>query len=133
MRVLLDTNVLVSAIFFGGRPRDILDAWVEGRFELIVSPALYDEYARVCERLAQKNPTLSYQPILTMLLGAATLVADSEGTSSITADPDDDKFMRCARDADAVVVSGDSDLLDASGWEGVEALTPTAFLTRLST
>jgi len=65
-------------------------------------------------------------------LGVATLVADSEESSSITSDPDDDKFMRCARDADAVVVSGDSDLLEASGWEGVEVLTPTAFLARIS-
>jgi len=130
VRVLLDTNVLISAIFFGGRPGEILHAWVAGRFDLIVSPLIYDEYQRVCERLAKKNPSLSYQPILTMLLGAATLVADSEGTS-ITSDPDDDKFMRCAREADAIVVSGDSDLLEASGWEGVEVLTPTAFLTRL--
>jgi putative PIN family toxin of toxin-antitoxin system len=132
VRVLLDTNVLVSAIFFGGRPGDILEAWVEGRFELIVSPAIYDEYERVCDRLAHNNPSLSYQPLLTLLLGAATLVADSEESSSITSDPDDDKFMRCARDADAVVVSGDSDLQEASGWEGVEVLTPTAFLARLS-
>jgi len=46
-------------------------------------------------------------------------------------DPDDDKFMRCARAAGAVVVSGDRDLLEASGWSAVEVLTPRGFPERL--
>jgi len=132
VRVLLDTNVLVSGIFFGGRPRDILDAWAEGRFELVLSPEIYHEYLRVCERLAEKRPGLNYQAILARLVGGATLLPDPEGESPITADPDDDTFMRCALQAEAIVVSGDSDLLHASGWKGVEVLTPTAFLASLS-
>lgn len=132
MRVLLDTNVLVSGIFFGGRPRDILNAWAEDRFELVLSPEIYDEYLRVCERLGEKRPSLTYQAILARLVGSATLLPDPEGEAPITSDPDDDKFMRCALHAEAVVVSGDSDLLQASGWEGVEVLTPTAFLASLS-
>ena len=79
MRVLLDTNVLVSGIFFGGRPRDILNAWAEDRFELVLSPEIYDEYLRVCERLGEKRPGLTYQAILARLVGGATLLPDPEG------------------------------------------------------
>lgn len=131
MRVLLDTNVLISGIFFGGRPREILNSWAEGRFELVLSPEIYDEYLRVCERLAETRPHLSYQAVLARLVGGATLVPDPEGDRPITSDPDDDKFMRCALQAGALIVSGDSHLLEASGWEGVEVLTPAAFLDSL--
>ena len=49
MRVLLDTNVLVSAMLSGkGAPGQILDAWRVGRFELVVGDALLDEFRRVC-------------------------------------------------------------------------------------
>ena len=131
MRVLLDTNVLISATFFGGVPAEILEAWANGLFEFVVSPDIYDEYQRVCERLAQKHPTLQYRAVLSALIGGATLVSDPEPDGSITSDPDDDKFMRCALQADAVVVSGDSDLLQVSGWKGVTVLTPAAFLASL--
>ena len=43
MKVVLDTNVLISGIFFGGLPRAVLDAWAVERFELLVSPLIFDE------------------------------------------------------------------------------------------
>ena len=46
MKVVLDTNVLISGIFFGGLPRAVLDAWAEERFELLLSPLIFDEYVR---------------------------------------------------------------------------------------
>jgi uncharacterized protein len=48
--VVLDTNVLISGIFFGGPPRAVLDAWAAGRFELMVSPLIVDEYVRTWQR-----------------------------------------------------------------------------------
>ncbi|MDH3207716.1 MAG: putative toxin-antitoxin system toxin component, PIN family [Gemmatimonadota bacterium] len=131
MRVVLDTNVLVSGIFFAGVPGQVLEAWAEERFELVLSPAIFDEYLKTCERLAASRPGLEYHGVLTTIVGHGTLVADSEFTETITADPDDDKFMLCARAARAIVVSGDRDLLDAAGWQGVEVLKPRAFLGRL--
>lgn len=131
MKAVLDTNVLVSGIFFGGRPRDVLDAWAEERFTLLLSPSIFDEYARTCERLAARHPGLPYDSILATIVGHGMLVPDTHHDVPITADPDDDKFMLCARGREAVVVSGDQDLLKASGWDGVQVLTPRAFLARL--
>ena len=44
MRAVLDTNVVMSAIFFGGVPFDVLNAWHNGEFELVVSEAVMVEY-----------------------------------------------------------------------------------------
>lgn len=51
MKVALDANAPVSGIFFGGQPRAVLDAWAAGRFELVLSPAIFDESVRTCDRL----------------------------------------------------------------------------------
>ena len=131
MKAVLDTNVVISGIFFGGVPREILESWAEERFELFLSPSIFDEYLRTCERLGTARPGLDYLEALTTLVGRGTLVPESVTSEPITADPDDDKFMDCARQCGALVVSGDQHLLDANGWQGVAVLTPRDFLTKL--
>lgn len=123
--------MIVSAAFFGGTPRAVLDAWADGRLHVIITPSIFDEYLRVCDRLRTSYPEADYQAVLTELLAHGTLVSDSEEDEDITADPDDDKFMRCASEAGAIVVSGDRHLLDADGWNGVRVLTPSGLLARL--
>ena len=131
MKVVIDTNVLISGIFFGGAPSAVLESWAEGGFELIVSPGIIAEYQEVCERLAEKRPGVEYRGPLFAIIGNSTLVADQDSQEGISADPDDDKFMLVARSASASVISGDRHLLDVDGWEGVEVLTPRALLDRL--
>jgi len=131
VRIVLDTNVLVSGIFFAGPPGQLLDAWADGRLELVLTPGIFDEYLRVCARIGASRPTLEYQAVLTAIAVHGLLVADTSWQEPITVDPDDDKFILCARSAGAVVVSGDTDLLEVSGWQGVEVLTPRDLLDQL--
>lgn len=131
MKAVLDTNVLISGIFFGGHPRAILDAWAAGRFELVLSPSIFDEYVRTCDRLGTSHEGLKSEAILATIIGHGTLVADAIAPGPITADPDDDKFMSCAQGHGAIVVSGDKHLLDVSGWEGVRVMRPHHFLAYL--
>jgi putative PIN family toxin of toxin-antitoxin system len=132
VRVVLDTNVVVSGAFFGGPPRAVLDAWLDGRLHVVLTPMILDEYLRVCDRLRASYPAADYQPMLTQLAAQGSLVPDSKGGEEITADPDDDKFMRCADAAGAVVVSGDRHLLEADGWNGIRVLTPNELLASLT-
>lgn len=132
MRAVLDTNILISGVFFGGVPRRILDAWSEGRFELVLTPLIFDEYVRTCERLADSRPGLEYQAALALIVGHGTLLADTDGHEPVTPDPDDDKFILCALKAGAVVVSGDKHLLEASGWSDTRVLRARAFLDLLA-
>ena len=58
MRAVLDTNVVMSAIFFGGVPFEVLNAWHNGEFELVVSDAVMAEYRAIAERMKAKPRTL---------------------------------------------------------------------------
>ena len=90
-----------------------------------------DEYLRTCARLSASRPGLEYEEVLATVAGHGTLVPDSPSTASITRDPDDDKFMLCAKASQSIVVSGDADLHDVAGWEGVEVVRPRTFLDLL--
>ena len=133
MRVVLDTNVVVSAAFFGGTPLRVINAWIDGHIQAVLDPSIFDEYLVVCHRLGAKYPDTDFQPLLTALLAHGVFVANADGDEAVTADPDDDKFMRCAAEAGALVVSGDRHLLDVDGWRGVRVMTPAQILAELST
>lgn len=54
MRVIMDTNVLVSGIFFSGPPFQILNAWQQQKLQLVLSPEILAEYQRVAIILGEK-------------------------------------------------------------------------------
>lgn len=129
MRVVVDTNVLVSGIIFGGIPGRILDAWIEKRFELVASPDIVDEYTRVGERLGQRHAKADVRPVLALIARSAEIVSSVPLPVSVCEDPDDDKFLACALTAEAdLIVSGDRALCAVSGYEGILVLTPRQFV-----
>lgn len=131
MRVILDTNVLISAIFFSGPPSRILAAWMDERFELVVSEEILDEYRTVARRIGNKYRTVEIESVLDRIVVHALLVLSAPIPHEACSDPDDLKFLACAVASGAeIVVSGDRALLRASGFEGVEVLTPRQFLDR---
>ena len=133
MRVVLDTNVLLSGIFFGGLPGRILDAWQSGQLTLVLSPAIMAEYHRAGAALAARYPSAKapLDPILALLAQAAMIVNAPALAAAVSADPDDDKFLACAlASRTPVVVSGDKHLLQVSGWRGIEVLTPRQVIDR---
>ena len=131
MRVVLDTNVLISAIFFGGTPARALTAWSEGRFEMLASVEILTEYQRVVTRLERQFPSVEAQPVLDLLIRECHLVEPVPVPESACDDPDDLKFLGCAvAGRVSCIVSGDRALLRASGFEGIEVLTPRAFARR---
>jgi len=133
VKVVVDTNVVMSGIFFGGVPGRLLDAWTVGRVELVLSPAILDEYRRVGAELAAKYPARgeALAPVLALIAMNATVVDAAPLSERVSADPDDDKFLGAAIAAKvSIVVSGDYDLLEVSGWRDIKVLTPRAFADR---
>jgi putative PIN family toxin of toxin-antitoxin system len=110
VRVVLDTNVLVSGIFFGGVPAEILRAWSNERFELLVSPRILDEYRRICRELGDSYPkaAATYPSILERIAGAALIVPDERLEAPVCDNPYDDVFLAVAGAGRASInVSGD--------------------------
>lgn len=132
MKVVLDTNVFVSGVFFGGIPGRVLEAWRDGRAEVVLSPEIVEEYVRVGEELAHQFPGVDLRPAWELLAVSATLVASPPLPERVSRDADDDKFLACALAAGVdCVVSGDRDLLDISPHEGIVVLSPRDFVDRL--
>lgn len=132
MKAVIDTNVLISGIFFSGAPSKLLASWRSGRFEVVATPRILAEYQRVAEELSVKFKGVDVSAILNLIAIRAEIVEDLEVPVELSRDPDDDKFLVCAAVAGAVVVTGDKDLLAANGVLGVEVLTTRTFLDRLS-
>ena len=131
MRVVVDTNVLVSGVFFSGIPRRILEAWRDRRIVIVASLETLEEYRRVGERLGAQFEGVSLEPFFTLLATNALIVQPRQLPEAIVSDPADDKFFACALAADCrVIVSGDKRVLAASGYEGVEVLRPRSFVER---
>lgn len=129
MRVVLDTNVLMSAIFVGGMPGRILDAWKNGSVSLVLSPDIFEEYLRVGEELRRKHGELELVPLLSLIAARSELVDAEDLDPPVCRDPDDDKFLSCARVGRArALVSGDDDLRSLGEWEGIPILSPRDFV-----
>ena len=129
MRVILDTNVFISGVFFGGLPARILGAWRDDRIQPVLSAEILEEYQRVGQILGGQYPGVDLEPFLTLLAVHAEIVEAPALPQPVSADPDDDKFLACAVAAGvAVIVSGDKDLVDQSGWRGVRVLRPRQFV-----
>lgn len=132
MRAVVDTNVLMSGVFFGGVPGRVLEAWHKGRFTLVITPLILDEYRRVAHELCRSADVSAVDAILDLITIHAELVEDTSLAAGVCRDPNDDIFLSCACAARAVVVSGDKDVLAAHGVNGMTVLSPRAFLERIS-
>ena len=75
MRAVLDTNVIMSAAFFGGVPLDVLNAWHSGEFELVVSESVMSEYREIADRMKEKFPTVDPEAWLSYIESRATMVS----------------------------------------------------------
>ncbi len=131
MKVVLDTNVLVSGVFFSGPPFQILQAWKDGRIQLIISPEILDEYRRVGEILVKEHPAIDLEPMLEYVIHNAVVFSAPPLLEGVCDDPEDDKFLACALVSGCnLVVSGDRHLLKVSGYQNVEVLKPRDFIDK---
>jgi putative PIN family toxin of toxin-antitoxin system len=131
MRIVLDTNVFISGVFFSGPPYHILDAWRQATIQIVISPQILDEYQWVGAELAERFSDVDLQPILDLLTITSTIVDPQPLRDQVCRDPDDDKFLACAIAAQVrLIVSGDKALVDTSGYAGITVLTPRQFVDR---
>jgi putative PIN family toxin of toxin-antitoxin system len=131
VKVILDTNVFVSGVFFSGPPYRILEAWRDDKIQLVVSPEILQEYRRVGEILAEEHPVISLSPWIELVVQRASIFSAPPLPQPICNDLDDEKFLACALASKSkIIISGDKHLLNVSGYEGIEILKPRGFLEK---
>lgn len=113
MKIVLDTNVLVSGIFWAGTPGKILSLWAKDKFQVLATDVILDEYLRTLEAVAIRVDRMDlYQYWLRRLPSKVKLVSKRK-LFHLCRDPKDDMFIDCAIGGKArYIVSGDKDLLD---------------------
>ena len=136
MRVVLDTNIVVSAaISPNGNPAEIIMRWENDEFTWIVSTALLEElqevfnYPRISRRILWSVERA--QQFIKRLRESAEAFETSQSIPLLR-DPDDEMILEASIAGQAdFIVSGDRDLLDLGSYEGIEIVSPTRFLAIL--
>ena len=138
MRLVLDTNVVVSGLIWGGPPRELLDLARRGRVVLFSSGVLLDELAKVLERgkfaafLAARDVTPAF--LMQRYGMLATLVKPARVARTVPADADDDHVIAAASTARVdAIATGDGDLLPLDPWQGIRILLPAEVLRLANT
>lgn len=131
MKVVIDTNVFVSGIFWAGPPHEILRAWRSGILELVLSSDILEEYKRVAAELSVKYPPVDLSGFMSLLTVEASVHSAQPLPHPVCDDPTDDKFIACAVANNVLhVVSGDKALLRVSGYQKIEIIKPKDFVIR---
>ena len=132
IRTVIDTNVIVSAILFGGKPGELISLWKSGHIQPLASKDIFDEYINV---LAYPKFELSEREINYILyneiLPYFEVVTLKPSNTIISEDPSDDKFLHCAKAGKAsVIISGDQHLLSLKSYAEIKIFTPSQFLDK---
>jgi putative PIN family toxin of toxin-antitoxin system len=127
MKIVVDTNVLVSGVFFGGLPRKILSAIVGKKITACATTEIINEYEEIVQEMIERKQGHINQTILAPLIQSMEII-ESVTRIEICRDPDDDKFIECAKDSRALyIVSGDKDLLVLGEYENIQIVTAKDF------
>jgi putative PIN family toxin of toxin-antitoxin system len=134
IRAVLDTNVLVSGLISEhSPPRQIVDAWLDGRYTLVTSLHQVEElhhvltYPRIARQVRLADSEL--EMILVALLSQAEVVPGRLHLPGVTREPKDDPLVACAQEGGAgYIVSSDQDLLALNAYEGIQVVSPRQFV-----
>lgn len=127
MRIVIDTNVLVSGVFFGGFPGKILGAVVSREITACATAEIIDEYEEIIQEMIDRKQGHINKNILTPLVKEMEIIEPVTHVE-VSRDPDDNKFIGCAKDSSSLyIVSGDKDLLVIEEFENIQIITAKEF------
>ena len=123
MRVVFDTNVIISALLFGGKPKEAVDLCLAGQIEVCVSPPLIEELVGVLENKFQAPREWVLESV-SVLRANSKLVDPQEAIQAIKDDSMDNRVLECAVSGRAdFIISGDHHLLDLKSFRGIKILS----------
>lgn len=130
MKIVIDTNVVISGVFFGGAPMEVLKAVLNGSTDAFATVEITEEYKEIAEEMVERKQGTFRSPLFQRIIDRLHVIK-AETIVDVCRDPDDNKFLSCAVDAKALyIVSGDKDLLSLEQYENVEIITAHEFCLR---
>ena len=132
IRVVFDTNILISAVLYNGKPSRLMDLAVEGEIELISSIPILQEFSDVISRPKFYLGKEEQRLYTNFVIRLSTIVATESKFKVVKRDPDDDKVVITAFDGKApYIVSGDPRLIDLQEILAIKILTANQMLKLL--
>jgi len=129
IRAVLDTNVIISALFWNGNPSRILDKGFESKFIIVTSGAIINEIERVLLEKFKLLPQDISEFHEIFISRFEVINPQIRIASAVPRDPTDDKIVECAVDGSAsFIVTGDNDLLTLKQYKDIAIITPSAFI-----
>lgn len=135
LRVVVDTNVLISSLLTVGKSRALLNAALRGKLKLMVSRPILDEFREVLGREKFRNYLKrgEVEEFIERLIQISDLVEVKSNFRVIEEDPDDDVILNTAHDGKAdYIVSGDEHLLVLRNFKGIKILNVGQMLEKLT-
>ena len=131
LKVVLDTNIYLSAILFGGKPRKIISLAKDKKIDVIVSPKILLEVSNKLHSKFGWNEEQVKQ-VIKAIGKIASVVEPSKKLVIVKSDPSDNKILECAVDSKATfIVTGDKHLLDIGKYKKITILSPEKFLNKV--
>lgn len=132
-KVVLDTNVIISAFGWHGIPKDVISLMRGGKIQNFTSLEILDELKRVAGYPKLGFPEEIQIEILETIYNASTLVSLKGALRVVNKDPDDNMILECASVGDVeYIISGDKHLLDLVNFSDITILTPEDFMKNWS-
>lgn len=129
VKVVIDTNVIISAFGWGGKPEEVFLLAEQGKIHNFITMDILTELARVVSYPQLGLPRPLQRRIIETVFAVSSIVHVREPLRVIDADPDDDRVLECAAAARAAyVISGDKHLLHLKRFGEIDILSPHDFL-----
>ncbi len=133
IKVVIDTNVFISAFLFGGHPREVLNLVITGKIKNYILKNILDEIIDVLKRLKFGFDIKKITAIIREIEAISDLVELKEEIGTITMDRDDDYILACAVTAEVeYLITGDNDLLNLIEYQGTKIIMPAALINIFS-
>lgn len=130
IKVVLDVNVLISALFWKGAPHQVFRKLLKGEFLSFISPQILDELK---EKFLMKFrlPPDRVKEFLEIIVFSSQIIEPKKRLKIIKQDPSDNKIIECAVEAGAsFIITGDKHLLNIKEYAGIKIVSPRDFLSR---
>ncbi len=124
LRIVLDTNVMISAIIRNGKPRKLFKLGINGKYRILMSREILDEFSEVLQRPKFKTTVDEVTNIVSALVKSSENVTIKSNLKVIAGDPDDDIMINTAYDGKVdYIVSGDPDIKSLRNFKGIKIVS----------
>ncbi|MDD5772087.1 MAG: putative toxin-antitoxin system toxin component, PIN family [bacterium] len=131
-KVVFDSNIFISSIVYGGKPRKVFELVIEGKIELYISKEILEEVEDVLQRPKFKYPSQMIDLVITEIQNISKIVIPRKKINYIKDDPEDNMILECAVGSKAdYIVTGDEHLLNIKKYKNIQILNAADFLGKI--